>query len=443
MAASNPTPGARGWPFHVLLGGGVGLIFVYVSFVPHRYLFITDAGAAAALSAFPSLVSLALVGALALRLGSRGWSSSGSERAIAIQFVILVIGAIGASSPALAVSRTVYYFVTGTLLCLVLRHAFRRVEDLRMFLITLSSVATLVAAYGIFEFWTDSNPLWGSHFVFENPRYNQFAMHDAVLFGDRIRATVGHPVYAGAYLLLLLPVGLTLAWQQHGSWRILGLLGAALSASALFLTFSRGAWISGLAVALWYTRRRSLRSAALAVVLLVAVSAATVGPTRIVEITKRRVTTEEFLGQRNRFQAYRQVAGMVLDRPLFGIGTAHYRRLGYRYRDYDDTPDNVYLRTLGENGITGFCALVMLLGVVVRQIREGERALAELGMQREKQLCTAIVAGVAAFLLDMVTCDGLYFPLTRIAFWTVAGCGLALAQFGSDLLAQRNPRAVC
>lgn len=419
----------RGRSFRAGFRVGLGLLFVYVSLVPHRYLF-ADGLFANGLSAMPAFAGVAFF--MWCLWSGELWRELGRPegRAVAGWQILLVVGAFGAVSPTLALSRSVYYFLTGVLYCFVVLHVFTTPRSLRSLLYVMFGAAVVVALYGLYEFWTESNPLWGSHFVFENPRYNRFAMNDASLFGHRIRSTVGHPVYTAAYLLMFLPLGAVLAWHQQGVWRIVSALGVAATTCALFLTFSRGAWISALMVGLWSVRRRFIRIIGLAGVLALLAAGAVLGPDRIVETVAERLTPSEFLGQRNRFRAYTQVTDMVLDRPLLGIGMAHYRSLGHLYKDYDDTPDNNHLRMLAENGIAGLSAFIVLMGTVLVRVWQGSEAFRAAGHGLEQRLCTAVLMGLSAFLIDMVTCDGLYFPLTRISFWTLCGCGLALARAG-------------
>jgi hypothetical protein len=145
------------------------------------------------------------------------------------------------------------------------------------------------------------------------------------------------------------------------------------------------------------------------------------------------------IGQIQRFAtdqrgiAYRQATAILVAQPLLGVGTGLYRFAGGRVGDWNDTPDNMYLRLLAEHGIAGLAAAIVLFAAIINVIHVARRSLYARGCVLEADLCLAVMAGMAGFLVDMITCDALYFPLTRVSFWIVSGLGLAVAGQADDL----------
>ena len=133
-----------------------------------------------------------------------------------------------------------------------------------------------------------------------------------------------------------------------------------------------------------------------------------------------------------RGQSYGHVAAISSTHLLMGLGTGMYRFAAYDLRrtmDIStplgvlDTPDNMYLMWLAENGALGLGAAAFLLaslfGLLWRAVQVKNDA-------DRKELARAFIAAFAGFCIDMLTCDALYFHVTRVVFWMVAGVAVAL-----------------
>tara|TARA_B100001123_G_scaffold446302_1_gene600329 strand:- start:11259 stop:12584 length:1326 start_codon:yes stop_codon:yes gene_type:complete len=409
--------------------GGICLLFFFVSMVPHRYIQSYGHGGFL-INNLRWLPSLVISGILVLLVWCRGGILQGSLILPLVALLILnLLGAVGSEVPSLGISREIYYFWTGGLVGLVAFCGLERGYPLARFLEFLFVVSVCVAGYGIYEFVFGVNPIWGYLFRQENILYAQFA-HDASLFGVRIRSTVGHPVFLGTYLLLCLPVGIAIANNWKGWTRFFSWCGVLLLASALTLTFSRGAWVSAGMACLIYFRRMSVRHIVLAGTVFGVFLVSILSFERVWDTLEQRGTLDQLMRFKHdrRGIAYLHVSGMIQDRPLWGIGTAHYRFMGSRYQDYDGTPDNMYLRIIGENGITGFSALLVLFGVIFRRLSSAENSFFEIGQFHQANLCRGILASVCGFWVNLVTCDALYFSLTRITFWLLVGTGYCLSK---------------
>jgi O-antigen ligase len=440
----------------VLFISGLCLLFVFVSILPVTYLLSYAPGLRGllvnALKFVPPAWILLLFATLAWIKGREGLKNIVRTHlvpSIIIFQVVVLVSSFGAAKPLLGLSRDFYYAITGPLVTLVVVGGFQGAGHLRRLVEVVFWTAVTVSVYGILEFILDRNPLFGMTFNAQNPFYAQFAQEGT--FGARIRSSVGHPVFLGAYLLLIVPLGIALVSDSASKgYRILMTGGVLCIVAALLLTFSRGAWIgfgAGIAVYvgfwIWVERRwgagrvtrvGGIKQVALVMAILVVFIALLLSFDKISTTVETRL--RGMWGQAHAFKtdprgvAYAQAAGIVADHPLLGIGTAHYRHLAKRYGDYDDTPDNGYLRALAENGVLGLGAMIAvfagLLKALVRQAVKGGGDGAE-GDEFSSHLAAALAAGFAGFFVDMITCDALQFPLTRMTFWMLAGVAVRIA----------------
>jgi len=426
-----------------VLRGGLVLLFSFVSLVPHRYLPLADWTAAR--WGPEILVCLLLAATLTKR-----WRAIPSFFLLLPLLILAIINgasALASEDPSLGISREIYYLLTGVCLCFVCWTVFNARG--RLFLSCGVLLASVVALIGLLEFLGARHLIYPGAFETTNPLYARLVSGQED-FGRRVLSTVGHPVYLGAYLVLFVPPAISFARFSRGSWTgVVRLVGVAALVVGLMLTFSRGAWAGGVLGILIYFRGSvgsgTWKTAAVVAGLVVTVlSFDSVWETLEERQTWLQVRTFQ---ESQRGVAYAQATGVMLEQPLLGVGAAHYRHLAGRHGDYDDTPDNMYLRVFAENGVAGFCVLSAVFLGVARFLQNGSRRLVEIGDIQGSDLCHAVLAGLCGFCLDMVTCDALAFPLTRMAFWMVVGVGLALAgtcraelKQGSDLVPFLQPK---
>ncbi|HLY53125.1 MAG TPA: O-antigen ligase family protein [Steroidobacteraceae bacterium] len=247
-------------------------------------------------------------------------------------------------------------------------------------------------------------------------------------------------LYAIAYALLLF------TWSgARGAWLRSALLAAAgLSAIALILTFSRGAFVA-LAVVnvLYVVWGRSIRTMIVAAVLVVAALA--LAPAAVVE----RLTTGEGAGL-NAISAGR-VNGLwlplmpdVLRHPLFGNGIgsilwSEAMRRGAGAQVLAVThPHNAYLEALLDTGIVGTVLLCSYFVHVWRRLRAVARESSVEPLLRGFYLGAA--AGLAAMLVSDFT-DSSLTPRPEQAFLWVA-IGMMYGEYARRAaLARAQPRA--
>ena len=227
----------------------LAFLMVSVALVPYRYLALPVGSPDLALVILRHLPTAAclLLGGLWLWQKCVGVSAGGDQARLnwPVTVVLLagLLSAVGARDPAVSIAKTFYYFATGGFLFIGLSGMVRQRHQGRTLLCCLLGSGYVVALYGIVEFAFDSNVIYSALFNMENEAYRRLVPDP--WFEQRIVSTIGHPVYLGSYLALLLPLSLAAVAGANGRRRqVIPLLGSLALAVALLLTFSRGAWLA-------------------------------------------------------------------------------------------------------------------------------------------------------------------------------------------------------
>jgi O-antigen ligase len=186
---------------------------------------------------------------------------------------------------------------------------------------------------------------------------------------------------AAGYLFL----AVWLAMTEHGAWRILGTLGAAVLLTVILATGSRAALAMGLLGGIiqlipWIPHpRRVVPPVAVIAVLLVLWSASV-----------EAVALERFADFEKNTRAGMWQAGVrrFLDAPVLGHGWL--TREGRSTSNYQ----NVYLQVLAETGVVGGLLLLVAGARILGRVMHGTRGLAP-AHRTTFYLATGIVAGLA------------------------------------------------
>ncbi|MDR2006677.1 MAG: O-antigen ligase family protein [Acidaminococcales bacterium] len=220
----------------------------------------------------------------------------------------------------------------------------------------LAAAAFLTASYGIYQYFGDGGAS-AAEWV------------DAARFPSiRARAvsTLVNPNILASFLVMA--IALCLGWVFAGV-RLPVRAGAALvlltSLGCLVLTFSRGAWLSAVAVLLAADALKSrLRASAVAAALMPLV------------FLREAVVVERFVSAFQgadtssllRFALWESTAAMIRDHPFTGIGWGAYRFVYPKYDFYIKNPDviiyhahNMYLHIAAEIGLLGLAVFLLLL----------------------------------------------------------------------------------
>lgn len=242
----------------------------------------------------------------------------------------------------------------------------------------------------------------------------------------RISSSFVHPNDFGVYLLVVCSVFLsqTLSRSEALRKKILFLPALAVSALALFLTKSRGAWLSFVAavMALGALKSKKVVLFFVAVLITLAVFAPPSMRERIssgFDIT--RGTTWE------RLQLWKGTIEMIKIHPVLGFGVNTYSRNFPQYmpEGYTDAryAHNCYLHMAAETGVPGVLIfLAFLLSVFIRAA--GGISVMRPGMR--KDLATGLFAGTLGFAINSAVDTHLYSVTLATFFYVLLGYCLAL-----------------
>ena len=299
-------------------------------------------------------------------------------------------------------------------------------EQRRALLWLLCGAGILTAARGVLS-WAQLNGLVHLSGVLQriaSPDTDDFVGAVPALAGDfgYLRAWAGsfEGNTLGAFVVLLLPVAAYLAWRSGSvPLRLAVGAGAILLLVALFVSYSRGAYLGLAATALpavvILCRQRPLAAAALTlggIALLVFLVSHLPG-------AEDRLVTLASLSEDPTVQHRQLVYGEVLDSltqsPIWGIG------LGTSVADIGTGADSLYLFLPLRGGLLVTAAFVALCWIA------GRRLLAALRAGRLTGLDLAVAAGLWGFAVHSIVDYTLWNPKVALTVWLLIGVLMAAA----------------
>jgi putative inorganic carbon (hco3(-)) transporter len=404
---------------------GMILVIICLSLVPYRYVAI--ASVPSFLVRFFPLFAISFFSILALLRTDQGKWHLGKDRLFLPVFAVLVIdmlSGLGGIDPFRSLQKTAYYFLTGPLVYFLIRRNIGEFPDSKkLYLWTISISSVLAASYGVSEFYRGINWLFSDFLSLSNPHYSE--MVGQTVFPDRILGTIGHPVIFGAFLLLCLPATIFLTCKGGNCKKGIGILFCGLIIYAIFLTFSRGAWVGLAAGVFFYGIFFDRRLFMIVLLGLIILGILILSSARIQEIVKSRDPYRQYvLNFRHdpRIKAYSYVTQVLPESIYWGSGVGTYRYLAKPLGSKLDTPDNMYLVRLVETGVVGVIAFFFLLGRIISSLKKNVMET-RCGRALPGELGPFLLAGIVGFLIDMMSFDALYFPAIRTMFWIVIGIG--------------------
>ncbi len=235
---------------------------------------------------------------------------------------------------------------------------------------------------------------------------------------DSVRSTgpLDDPNFYGQILMMALPIAAYRALTETSRFgRIVGILCTIPIVLAVMFTYSRGASLALIIIAVLIVLERKFNLFAIAtgVALLLLV----IVPNLPARYTQRLLTLDDIVSQDALMQTDKSFKGrwsegiaaaqMFLEHPLLGVGPGNYKvhYLDYSYRlGLDDRIEtrqahNYYLELAAEKGIAGILSFVLVIGVVFAGLR---RAKQQLKMVERLDLIpwvTALQLGLVSYLL--------------------------------------------
>jgi O-antigen ligase len=270
----------------------------------------------------------------------------------------------------------------------------------------------LVSTDGIFQFMT------GADFL------RNYTMDTYNIVGNRVRASFGNPNSFAGWLLVMIPIVLSLAYSEAKiAIKSLLLIMTGLLMFCLVLTYSRGGWI-GVILALFFlcffrSKKLLITLNLLILILLFAIpDSVEKRVISAVEITEKAAIDRKILWQ--------EASNIIKDYPLIGCGFNTYATVGPRYRLDSSTgcyPHNSYLHMAAETGLLGLGAFIWIMVALYKT------SLANLKTINDKfynALLLGLLAGLSGFLLHSLVDTNIYALQLGNLMWFIMGLIVAV-----------------
>ena len=250
-------------------------------------------------------------------------------------------------------------------------------------------------------------------------RHRELISQDYVL--RRISSSFPHPNGFGVYLLVACVVLLALALSKNNILRekVALFFVFALSLGCLFLTKSRGAWLSFSAALLVFgaLKAKKLVAIFLALLLVIFIMLPYTVQEHIFNLTDfEQGTTWE------RLMLWKGTVNMIREHPILGFGVNTYSKNfpAFRPENYPDVrySHNCYLHMASEVGIVGAVLFLFFLVTVLTSSLGGA-----LSMPRGKtrDLSIGLFAGLVGFALNCMVDTHLYSVNLAVFFYLLLG----------------------
>ena len=247
---------------------------------------------------------------------------------------------------------------------------------------------------------------------------------DVVAGKNRMTASFEHPNDFGAYLVLIIPLFMSLAifGRLKRKFKILSFSAITLLFIALALTYSRGAWVGVLAgiTFLAIVHKKRLVPAILILFLVGLFFIPSSFRTRVLQIFAFNNGSNQ-----ERVLIWRGAIKMIEVHPLIGHGVntfcVNYPKYSLSQSNGGWYAHNCYLQMAGEIGLIGVSVfLLMMLVLFANRLR----ALKCLGNGNREVMLIGILSGLFGFLVHSFVDTNFYSLPLAVAFWFF--CGLAM-----------------
>jgi len=332
-----------------------------------------------------------------------------------IAFAALVAFQIAAGRTAYreATITAALLFASYALLCFLTVQTFRRISQVKVAGITFSVYGSLIALFAIVQ----SLAYNGKLYWVRTPRFGGW------IYGPY----VNHNHYAGLMELLTpIPIVIFLSARVRGKYKVLAGMAAALMASSIFLSGSRGGVLAFAAqivvLAAFRFRRADSRRTAIELGVLAVVAAAMLvwlGNSELLgRVTGIPAATHAEISDGTRLNIDRDCVRMFFRKPVIGWGlgtfSVVYPQFRSFYTDFKiDHAHNDYLEFLLETGAIGFCVILWFL---VSVYRSGFKKLNGSGAGTNTEVAVASLVGITGILVHSCVDFNLQIPANMALF---------------------------
>jgi len=270
------------------------------------------------------------------------------------------------------------------------------------------------------------------------------------VFEPRIAGPLGDPNFFAQVLLVVVPLGLFLAWRERATWRkVLAYAATGAVLAGTVLTYSRGgalalAAVLGLCLLGRKVRLRHLAAAAALLLVLVAVFPAGF-TSRLTTIQQVLPGGEDVIHPDSSFQKRRLYMAaawrIFLDHPVAGVGAgnfgAHYEayagEVGTAARlwgepDVRRYPHNLYLEVAAETGLLGLATFGLVVAACFVLVRRARRRFLAAGDAMGEGLCRAFEIALVGYLISSLFLHGHFIRYLWLLFGFIAALSLIAEQ---------------
>ncbi|MBU2541421.1 MAG: O-antigen ligase family protein [Candidatus Omnitrophica bacterium] len=244
----------------------------------------------------------------------------------------------------------------------------------------------------------------------------------------RVRAAFPHPNVFAIYLILLLPLTISVGlYFFKNRKRLFFTIVSILSFFSLVFTFSRGGMI-GFIVAVIFIAILQKDKALLILFVLALFIAPLMLPAGIKDWAKNRSSTWEVLLNAERIYIYKSSLNMIKDHPFIGVGVntfclnyGKYKSVQSYGRTQEDKyyAHNNFLHMAGEIGLSGLGIFFWLLFALFKKATTIYNSLMK---GHFLKICLlGLSAGIIAFLINGLTESSLYYSKVATLFWFQTG----------------------
>lgn len=276
--------------------------------------------------------------------------------------------------------------------------------------------------------------------------------------GYRIAGNVGDPNAFAQILMLLVPISLNRMQSAQKSWaKALAGWSFAVTVLAIIFTFSRGAFVSLMAIFLVMAILNPPKLSTIVAGIVLFVMVLPFVPQEYTERMSSLVSIIPGVGEesvagvedgaiRGRTSHLFVGLGMFTDYPIFGIGYGHF---GYHYQTYSRplgintatregrSAHNRWLEVFAEQGIVGAAAYFSLLGGIYFSITRARRKLENIGQHDDAEMIIAFGVGAIGYFAASTFLSDDYPRF----FWLIFGIGLSAINIAQVAVTQFTAKA--
>lgn len=327
---------------------------------------------------------------------------------IALFVIAIIIGTVTSINPT-GSFRDLALHIASIGLIFVIVNSVNTKNELNVILTFFVFTATLVALYGVYQYFigVELDPAWVDEA--NNPDLT-----------TRVFSVFGNPNILAEYLIMSIPTSAALFWNSKKiTKKLIFLVTTLILTGTLFLTMSRGGWLGlafGIFIFILLIEKRLF-------LLLIPAGVASIFilPQSIIN---RIMTIGSLADSSNayRVKIWQITMNIIRDHWLVGVGFG-YIPFKQTFETYIRTmpiyhAHSTYLEFAAELGILGFLLFIGLIFVIVKY---AIKTLKKSEDKYIKVIIAGLLAGIAGLLFHGLVEHVLYMPRIIFTFWTVIG----------------------